>query len=209
MGVTDNGPGIAERDREAIFERFKQLTAADVRRSTKGFGLGLNIAKELVQLNLGVLRLESEVGRGSTFSFTLPLADCVDVTERYLNEMATTHNGSATVSVLRASLEDGVADALCDEVDAFLHSCLLRRHDVLFRVGDRAWLFLLLVPEIELEQYLSRAQRARSDANRNRPRGALPAIEFQIEGSWRIAESRQEIVDCVRRGCPESEVLCV
>ena len=52
IGVTDNGMGISKENREAIFQRFKQI-GDNPRGSTKGFGLGLNIAKELVQLNLG------------------------------------------------------------------------------------------------------------------------------------------------------------
>jgi hypothetical protein len=206
IGVTDNGVGIDERNRNTIFKRFKELRT-DVRRSTKGFGLGLNIAKELVELNLGVMRLESKVGQGSTFSFTIPLADPVEVSERYLAQLAALHNESATVSVLMATVEDSVADSLCDEVDAFFHYTLLRRHDALFRVGERAWLYLLLASEFELEHYLDRAKQARVEANRNRPRRALPAVHFDIEGSWRVTESRHEIVACVRRYCLASEVV--
>ena len=82
--MTDNGNGISSENRQAIFLRFKQL-GESIRSSTKGFGLGLNIAKELVELNLGHITLESEIGHGSTFSFTLPPADPAEVLQTVLD----------------------------------------------------------------------------------------------------------------------------
>ena len=73
LSVRDNGHGISPENQRAIFLRFKQLSES-IRSSTKGFGLGLNIAKKLVELNLGEITVESEIGRGSTFAFTLPKA---------------------------------------------------------------------------------------------------------------------------------------
>lgn len=67
VAVRDEGPGIAEEEIPHLFDRFAQARRA--RRS--GAGLGLTIAKEIVEAHGGVLRVESEVGRGSTFSFTL------------------------------------------------------------------------------------------------------------------------------------------
>jgi len=72
VGITDRGPGIARENLEIIFERFRQLDD-HVRMSAKGFGLGLNIVKELVQLHFGRLHVDSALGEGSTFSFTIPL----------------------------------------------------------------------------------------------------------------------------------------
>jgi len=70
IGVTDEGMGIAPENLASIFERFRQVGNAP---TTKGFGLGLNIAKELVSLNLGRISVSSEEKKGSTFSFTLPV----------------------------------------------------------------------------------------------------------------------------------------
>jgi signal transduction histidine kinase len=68
--VRDTGPGIAPEALAHIFDRFWQ---AD-RRDRRGAGLGLSIARGLVEAHGGRLRVESEPGRGSTFFFTVPVA---------------------------------------------------------------------------------------------------------------------------------------
>jgi signal transduction histidine kinase len=70
--VTDTGRGIRPEDQKALFEKFRQTSKSDARIGT---GLGLYISKILVEKMGGSMRLESsEVGKGTTFSFTLPLA---------------------------------------------------------------------------------------------------------------------------------------
>lgn len=70
--VRDTGPGIAPADAERIFEPFFQGTL-DTWRDRSGSGLGLTISRQFVELHGGKIWVESEVGRGSTFSFRLPL----------------------------------------------------------------------------------------------------------------------------------------
>lgn len=69
--VTDTGIGIAERDQERIFERFHQLDNRTIR-AYEGTGLGLSIAQHYVRLLGGSLRVKSRLGKGSTFTFTIP-----------------------------------------------------------------------------------------------------------------------------------------
>ncbi|HIA51588.1 MAG TPA: PAS domain S-box protein [Candidatus Melainabacteria bacterium] len=71
FSVIDHGPGIPENQREAIFQRYKQLSQPKNLKK-RGFGLGLAICKSLVDAHKGKIWLESEVGKGSTFSFTIP-----------------------------------------------------------------------------------------------------------------------------------------
>lgn len=71
MQVCDTGPGIPPEDRKAIFERFRRLPTHESG-PVSGAGLGLSIASDLVEAMDGTLGLESEVGVGSTFTFTIP-----------------------------------------------------------------------------------------------------------------------------------------
>ena len=70
ISVADTGPGIAPGDHERIFEEFQQSEAGLEQR--EGTGLGLSLSKRLVELHGGRIWLESELGKGSTFVFTLP-----------------------------------------------------------------------------------------------------------------------------------------
>ena len=73
MSVVDTGKGIPDVDQEKIFEKFKQ-TGKPVKGKPKGTGLGLPICKEIVKQHGGRIWMESEVGKGSTFSFVLPIS---------------------------------------------------------------------------------------------------------------------------------------
>jgi signal transduction histidine kinase len=71
VSIRDAGPGIPTSEQEKIFEKFYQVTQ-DGGPKPKGTGLGLAISKSLVELHGGKIWVESQPGRGSTFSFTLP-----------------------------------------------------------------------------------------------------------------------------------------
>jgi len=61
--------GIAPEDQKAIFEEFRQVGSDDTRKH-EGTGLGLTLTKKFVEMHGGRIRVESEMGRGSTFTFT-------------------------------------------------------------------------------------------------------------------------------------------
>jgi len=74
ISVRDTGIGIAKEDMQKVFEKFYQAnTAWQSSNAISGTGLGLSICKELVQLHGGRIWIESEVGKGTTFFFTLPM----------------------------------------------------------------------------------------------------------------------------------------
>ena len=81
--VKDSGIGIAENDLARIFERFNQANS-DIHKKYGGTGLGLTLSKKLVELMGGNLEVNSELGKGSSFFFTLkfPLANQVDNSEQ-------------------------------------------------------------------------------------------------------------------------------
>jgi CheY-like chemotaxis protein len=71
VSVSDTGCGIAKEEHEHIFERLYQIKAGDAA-TEEGIGLGLYLCRELVQLHGGNIRVDSEPGKGSVFSFVLP-----------------------------------------------------------------------------------------------------------------------------------------
>ncbi|WP_143743534.1 PAS domain-containing protein [Methanohalophilus halophilus] len=71
VAVSDTGIGIPEADRATIFEPFQQVKSSKSSEH-KGTGLGLSLVRELVEMHGGQVGLKSEVGKGSTFTFTIP-----------------------------------------------------------------------------------------------------------------------------------------
>ncbi|MFO0875574.1 MAG: ATP-binding protein [Phycisphaerales bacterium] len=86
ISVNDTGPGIGPEDRERIFDRFFRIDPARARSEEApwagGAGLGLAIARWAASANDGRIELESELGRGSTFTLTVPAADVVAEADR-------------------------------------------------------------------------------------------------------------------------------
>jgi signal transduction histidine kinase len=71
ISVTDTGVGIAPEEQEAVFEEFRQVGTAD--KKAEGTGLGLALSRKFIELHGGKICVQSELGRGSTFTFTLPV----------------------------------------------------------------------------------------------------------------------------------------
>ena len=71
IAVADTGIGIGKHDQELVFEEFRQAGKDHLKKS-EGTGLGLALARKLVELHGGTIGLQSELGKGSTFTFTLP-----------------------------------------------------------------------------------------------------------------------------------------
>ncbi|MGK3882441.1 ATP-binding protein, partial [Enterococcus faecium] len=71
--VTDFGPGIAEHDLNKLFEKFQAIESAQSR-SRGGTGLGLAVAKAIIEAHGGSIGVDSRLGHGSTFWFELPQA---------------------------------------------------------------------------------------------------------------------------------------
>jgi signal transduction histidine kinase len=71
ISVRDTGVGIAPEDQEAVFEEFRQV--GTVSKKIEGTGLGLAISRKFIELHRGRIWVNSQIGAGSTFTFTLPL----------------------------------------------------------------------------------------------------------------------------------------
>jgi len=71
VSVADTGVGIAPEDQDAVFEEFRQVGTSD--KKVEGTGLGLALCRKFVELHAGRIWVKSQVGHGSTFTFTLPM----------------------------------------------------------------------------------------------------------------------------------------
>jgi CheY-like chemotaxis protein/two-component sensor histidine kinase len=89
VSVADTGIGIAKEDYAAVFEQFKQVGGDTLTDKPKGTGLGLPICKEIVEHHGGHIWLESEVGKGSVFSFAIPVtaSGSASIKPMHLNEL--------------------------------------------------------------------------------------------------------------------------
>ena len=72
VSVSDTGSGLAEVDQKNIFEEFHQVDGSSTRKKG-GTGLGLSISKKIIEMHGGRIWVESTLGKGSTFRFTLPV----------------------------------------------------------------------------------------------------------------------------------------
>ena len=72
ISVSDTGVGIAREDHEAIFEEFRQV-GSNYAQKREGTGLGLSLTRKFVEMHGGKIWVESELGKGATFTLTLPI----------------------------------------------------------------------------------------------------------------------------------------
>ena len=212
IGVTDHGPGIPRESRDLVFERFKQ-TAPGEAMPSRGFGLGLHIAKELVGLNLGDMTLHSCLGIGSVFSFSVPTWNPTTLLQHYLQHVPYFRQASAMVSLVRVdagggkwrgerqaqrpAVQEAPAAAPAPGMEAsrragdllglFLEE-RLRRTDLLVRLSPAAW--VLVVPtgqEHGLTELIQRLEEEHEKVNLVRRHQPLPALRFRHLGTWSAA----------------------
>jgi hypothetical protein len=176
IGVTDFGPGISPENLRLIFERFKQVGDAQ-NGSTKGFGLGLNIARELTALNLGEISVTSVVGKGSTFSFTTPPNDVTVVLRHYLEYLDASPGIDDTMSVLQ--VVPTTADGITDEIRGLLAS-IVRPTELL--IGATSSL-LLIGCTSNTERWLQRLREESATALQG-------TIDIEQVGSWHYPAER-------------------
>jgi signal transduction histidine kinase len=73
LSVRDEGPGISKEEHSRIFERFYR-PGDELRRETQGTGIGLSLVKSIAEAHRGTVTVESEPGKGSTFTLAFPLS---------------------------------------------------------------------------------------------------------------------------------------
>ena len=185
IGITDQGPGLSENDLAVIFERFKQV--GDIQRaSTKGFGLGLNIAKELVWLNLGTVNVQSKQGQGSTFSFTLPVCKQSIILRRYFERFEELSELPLNMAILQIKPDHPTADL--EEVRRFLTSVCYPMDLVL--KADELGSVYVFGSTTETKRWIEKLQKTRIAQIQERSKDEQPALHIYCLASGPFAKMK-------------------
>ncbi|MEZ6235733.1 MAG: ATP-binding protein [Phycisphaerales bacterium] len=186
FSVIDRGPGMPKEEVDRLFQRFRQGGEAG-RVSTKGFGLGLNISRELVALNLGEIGVSSEPGKGSRFSFTMPTSDAGAIVDAFVAR-ASERSPKGRLTALRLTPAPGdTREALGTFLASATHAT-----DLQMPAPDGRSIILLgetTEPDAWRDRLLRMDEQRRSDERLDH-HGA-PSIEHA--GAWTPRSAREAI----------------
>lgn len=169
VSVKDDGMGIAPEDLSKLFQKFSQVGAGVGR--PKGTGLGLALCKELVELHHGRISVTSEVGKGSAFTFTLPIYTPDVALQESFTELVdfAKRGGQETVGVVVMDAEPLVGSAAAQEavpapnrleqVTELIHKHV-RQGDVVLPLAPRWIAILAITDEPGLQALVQQLQRA-------------------------------------------------
>ncbi len=179
--VTDCGPGIPPEKVDAIFERFRQV--GDCNSATKGFGLGLNIVRELARLNMASVGVSSVLGSGSTFTLAVPVYEPRLILQRYLEHRTQLGSESHGVTLISVRISHEEATRRAETADFLNHS--LRPHDLLLPGREEGQYYIVAAVD-EGHAIIRRLQEAFETVYQGMPSGRIPAIDLEGLGTWTV-----------------------
>ena len=146
-----------------------------------------------MDINLGSMSLSSVEGKGSTFSFTVPINHPKLVIEKFIRWLGADSENPGTLSAFRVLLDRHRDQNASQDVQLFLAN-LIRQNDLVLTLPDGQWLLLISSPTRILDPFLDRLESERKRFNRNRPRGPLPLFHLDLAGTWELDHDRDEII---------------
>ncbi len=153
VSVTDTGVGIAPEHLDGVFNKFQQFNR--IRSSgVKGTGLGLAISKEIINLHKGRIWVESQLGRGSTFYFTVPVySDELNLQESFEEAILRANEDGTPLALVLVNISnfplvqkehgEDIAEQLITTIQEIIRSKLRRKDDVVIR-GNQEGLIAVL-----------------------------------------------------------------
>jgi len=170
ISVSDTGVGIAKEDLPRVFNKFQQFNRA-AGAGAKGTGLGLSIVKQLVELHKGTVMVESEVNKGSEFTFNLPKMEVESVFREYLNNKikeTSEKNIPLSVVIIRIKDFDKLQKGLgCDKFHSLLKGIekvvagsLRRQADTVLRDTGELMVFLVDTSKENVKVVRDRIEKA-------------------------------------------------
>jgi len=199
ISVRDSGIGISEDQQEKIFEKFHQVEGS-LHRSVTGTGLGLAITKGLVEAHHGEIWVESEMGKGSTFTFTLPISEGERrdlhfrfIFDREFQRVQETDSSLTLFLVEIMDQKDEVKDLLLEKLEENLKKCLCRRADIVLRRKREKLLAALCEADLKAAGII---RRRLEQAIQNNPDVSLdspPVIKMGVATYPEEADSKREL----------------
>jgi len=204
ISVRDSGIGISEDQQEKIFEKFHQVEGS-LHRSVSGTGLGLAITKGLVEAHHGEIWVESEIGKGSTFTFTLPISEGErrDLHFRFIfdREYQRVQEADSSLTLFLIEImdqKDEVKDLLLNKLEESLKKCLCRRADIVLRRKREKLLAALCEADVKAAGII---RRRLEQAIQNNPDVSLdspPVIKMGMATYPEEADSKRELFRIAR-----------
>jgi len=182
ISVKDTGIGIPPEHLESIFEKFHQVKGT-LQRSAGGTGLGLAITKGLVEAHQGKIWVESEIGKGSIFNFTLPVSEGERrephfrfVLDREFHRVQKNDLPLSLFLIERVGWKKEIEDDLMKQLEMRIRQNLCRKGDILMRrKQEKTWVALC---EADLKGVKAIRQRMEEDFQKNPVKGP--------DGPWAI-----------------------
>ncbi len=199
ISVKDTGIGIPPEHLEAIFEKFHQVENS-LHRSVSGTGLGLAITKGLVEAHQGKIWVESEVGKGSTFTFTLPVAsdERRDPHFRFILDkefQRVQENGAPlTLFLIQVPSKNGkFEEDLFNRLEEMVKGCLCRKADILLRREKDKILAALCEANLKGAQVIRQRIEKEIQNPKNYEQNSCPFIKIGMATFPEEALSKQEL----------------
>jgi signal transduction histidine kinase/GGDEF domain-containing protein len=196
ISVRDSGIGIPEDQLDKVFEKFHQVEDS-LRRSITGTGLGLAITKGLVEAQHGKIWVESELGKGSTFTFTLPMSkgEKRDVHFRFIldREFRRAQKNSSSLTLFLIEVMDEraeVKDDLLGPLEEKVKQCLWRNSDITLRRDHEK--LLVAICEADLKGAQAIQQRIEEKVIKHLPEGFDPPPIIKVGAATYPEEALSE-----------------
>ncbi len=212
VSVSDTGIGIAREDLPRVFGRFQQFSRTPGG-GYKGTGLGLSIVKELVDMHKGEINVESELNKGTRFTFTLPKIEMEEMVKEYINsELKEAADGNTPFSLvviyilgfteLKEKLGSEKAHDLLKSIEKQVRDSLRRRADtILGKTGE----LIVLLPDARKKNADSIKKRIeeaiKAHLSKSKEKG-LKDIHIRMGTATypEEASDQQELLDKAREG---------
>ena len=190
--INDSRPSISTDNINFVFDNFKN-PGMNIKSSTKGFGLSLNIALKLVQLNFGRVNYTCQPNSGSTFSFDIPFPNSESIIDRYIDNLFNKFGEDNSVSIFDIFLEENISENLCRIVEKLIQKNN-RQHELLIPIRNGAWILCTNESQTELVEIADRYNSSLKSANSDEFGEDVPELSYHQRGTWDLLGQRSEFL---------------